>query len=225
MTMLTTNKTVSKSPTYTNIRNMLKNALVESSNSFLSRLYLQGFTVEQKSDIELVITNSRTGTSYTAYMIDGNLIIKNGKKAHSSCKYTLNRNFALNDFLHNEKAVVVSEDYTVKTAFVSSGCVLELEAADNVGLNGALALNSLVTISTVASYGPVNHFFIDNETAYKAKGATAVRNTLINLILNNGGSYQHQKVSNNRKKVKKETLVESIIRKAMIKGYKNICKK
>lgn len=223
--MLTANKIVSKAPTYTNIRNMMKNALVDSSNTSLSRLYLQGFTVEQKSDIEAIITNSRTGASYTAYMIDGNLIVKNGKKTNTSCKYTLNRNFALNDFLQNEKAVVISEDNTVKSALVSSGCVLDLDAADNVGLNGSLALNNLVTISTVSVYGPVDHFFIDNETAYKAKGVTAVRHTLINIIFNNGGSYQHQKVSNTRKKAKKETLVESIIRKAMIKGYKNICKK
>lgn len=226
MTILTANKTISKAPTYTNIRNILKNALIESSNSFLSRLYLQGFTVEQKDEIEAVITNSRTGASYTAYMINGDLIIKNGKKTHTSCKFTLNRNFALNDFLINEKALVISsEENTVKMALVSSGCVLAMDLADNVGLNGTLTLNNLITISTVAMYGSVEHFFIDNGVAHKAKGTTAVRQILVNLILDNGETYQHQKVSNSRKKTKKENLVDSIIRKAMIKGYKNISKK
>jgi len=82
-----------------------------------------------------------------------------------------------------------------------------------------------ITISTVAMYGSVEHFFIDNGVAHKAKGTTAVRQILVNLILDNGGTYQHQKVSNSRKKTKKENLVDSIIRKAMIKGYKNISKK
>lgn len=205
MTILTANKTISKAPTYTNIRNILKNALIESSNSFLSRLYLQGFTVEQKDEIEAVITNSRTGASYTAYMINGDLIIKNGKKTHTSCKFTLNRNFALNDFLINEKALVISsEENTVKMALVSSGCVLAMDLADNVGLNGTLTLNNLITISTVAMYGSVEHFFIDNGVAHKAKGTTAVRQILVNLILDNGGTYQHQKVSNSRKKTKKK---------------------
>jgi len=223
MTILTANKTISKAPTYTNIRNILKNALIESSNSFLSRLYLQGFTVEQKDEIEAVITNSRTGASYTAYMINGDLIIKNGKKTHTSCKFTLNRNFALNDFLINEKALVISsEENTVKMALVSSGCVLSSDSVENVGLSGTLALNNLITVSTVAVYGSVEHFFIDDTKAHKAKGVTAVRKTLVSVILNNGGAYKHQKVSNRRKP---ETLTESLIRKAMNKGYKNICSK
>lgn len=222
MTILVDNKPSLKIPTYTSIRNILKNALAENDNTFLSRLYLQGFTVQQ-NEFEAIITNSRTGASHIAYMIEGDLIIKNGKKTHTSCKYTLNRSFALKDFLKSEKAVVVSsEKYTIKMAVVSSGCVLSADSVENVGLNGTLALNNLITVSTVAVYGSVEHFFIDDTKAHKAKGVTAVRKTLVNVILNNGGAYKHQKVSNRRKT---ETLTESLIRKAMNKGYKNICSK
>lgn len=199
--MTTTTATVkAKAPTHINIKAAIKRVIVDVPNRFLTRLYVQEFTVTQTSPNELQLQNQATGDIFLAMFAGNKLVIIADENSKASVSIGLNRQVALTEFLNNHNGYVVDlAEHTVKAVVVSSGWKPSEDVEQHLTVEAIMALSNTVIASSKGSSGEIEHFVFSGEAGYAAKGIVEVREALTTVVNENGGFVVVEKETKSRK--------------------------